>query len=158
MKGKAVPEGFRTLTPYICVKNAARAIEFYKQAFGAREVHVSRMPGGKIMNAQLRIGDSMLMLNDEFPPHCQSPESLGGSPVAIHIYVEDVDKLYNQAVESGATPTMPPMDAFWGDRYGQLKDPFGHIWSIATHIKDMTDEEMQRAGEEFFAAQMAQRR
>lgn len=158
MKGKAVPEGFRTLTPYICVKDAEKAIEFYKKAFGAQAVHVSRMPGGKIMNAQLRIGDSMLMLNDEFPPHCQSPESLGGSPVSIHIYVEDVDKLYNQAVANGATPTMPVMDAFWGDRYGCLKDHFGHTWGIATHIKDMTEEEIHKAGEEYFAAQMAQRR
>jgi uncharacterized glyoxalase superfamily protein PhnB len=153
MKGKAVPEGFHTLTPYPCVKDAAKAIEFYKKAFGAEEVHVSRMPGGKIINAQLKIGDSMLMLNDEFPPHCVSAETLGGSPVSMHIYTEDMDRLYNQAVAAGATPTMPPMDAFWGDRYGQLKDPFGHSWSLATHLQDMTPEEMQKASEAFFAQQ-----
>jgi len=158
MKGKAVPEGFHTLTPYLCVKDAEKAIEFYKKAFGAQEVHVSRMPGGKIMNAQLRIGDSMLMMNDEFPPHARSPESLGGTPVSIHVYVEDVDKLFNQAVAAGATVVMPLMDAFWGDRFGSVKDPFGHVWSLATHIKDMTSEEMHRAGEEFFASQMSQRR
>ncbi len=157
MKGKAIPDGFHTLTPYLCVKDGAKAIEFYKKAFGAEQVHISRMPDGKIMNAQLKIGDSMLMLNDEFAPFCQSPESLGGTPVSVHIYVEDVDKLFNQAVAAGATPVMPLMDAFWGDRYASVKDPFGHSWSLATHVKDMTEEEIHKAGEAFFA-QMAQQR
>src|SRR5512140_25382 len=120
MKGKAIPDGFHTLTPYLCVKDAAKAIEFYQKAFGAEQVHVSRTPDGKVMNAQLRIGDSMLMLNDEFPPFCQSPQSLGGTPASVHIYVEDADKLFNQAVAAGATAQMPLVDAFWGDRYGNL--------------------------------------
>jgi PhnB protein len=152
MKGKAIPVGFHTLTPYLCVRGAAEAIDFYKRAFGAQAIHISHWPGTeKVMNAQLRIGDSMLMLNDEFPPNAQSPEFYGGSPASVHMYVEEVDKVYNHAVAAGAMPEMPPADMFWGDRYARVKDPFGHTWSLATHLRDMTGEEMQQAANEFFA-------
>lgn len=152
MKGKAIPDRFHTLTPYLCVRGAAQAIDFYKRAFGAQEVHVSRWPGSeKIMNAQLRIGDSMLMLNDEFPPNAQAPEFYGGSPASVQMYVEDVDQAFSQAVAAGAAAKMAPADMFWGDRYAQVKDPFGYTWGLATHIRDMTSEEMQQAAEAFFA-------
>lgn len=150
---KAIPDGFHTLTPYLVVKDAPKAIEFYKQAFGAEALGMHYAPGGKVMNASLRIGDSHLMLCDEFPSMgAPSPQTLGGSGVTIHIYVENVDALYNQAVAAGASATMPLMDAFWGDRYGQLTDPFGHRWSLATHIEDLSPQEIEQRG----AAAMAQ--
>ncbi len=149
---KAIPKGFHTLTPYLVVRDAPRAIEFYKQAFGAQVGGIHYAPDGKIMNADLKIGDSILMLNDEFPGMgCQSPQALGGSSVTIHIYVKDVDSLFNRAVSAGATVTMPLMDAFWGDRYGQLKDPFGHSWSMATHKEDLSAADIQKRGEAEFA-------
>jgi uncharacterized glyoxalase superfamily protein PhnB len=151
-KVKPIPEGTRTLTPHLTVHNAAEAIEFYKKAFGAKELGRHAGPGGKIMHAALQIGDSRLMLNDEFPEMgACGPVHTGGSPVTIHLAVEDVDKVFNQAVAAGAKPTMPVMDQFWGDRYGKLDDPFGHHWSIATHIKDMTPAEMEAAGREAMA-------
>ena len=144
----------RSITPHLVLRNADKAIEFYKKAFGAEEI--CRMPGpdGKsVMHAELKIGDSMVMLGDECPdmPGPKSPESLGGTAVTISLYVEDVDKVYQQAVDAGATPSMPPMDMFWGDRYGKLTDPFGHDWGIATHKQDLTPEQMQKGAEEFFA-------
>ena len=155
-KVKAVPDGFHTLTPHLVVRDAARAIEFYKQAFGAEEHFRDYSPDGKLMHASLKIGDSMLMLNDEFPSmKVLSPQSVGGSSVTVHIYVEDVDRVFNQAVSAGATVTMPLMDAFWGDRYGHLVDPFGHRWSLATHKEDLSREEVRKRGEAVFA-QMAQ--
>jgi uncharacterized glyoxalase superfamily protein PhnB len=139
-----IPAGFHTVTPHLVCEGAADAIEFYKKAFNA--VELARMPGpdGKLMHAQLRIGTSNIMLVDDFPDWGSvGPKALKGSPVTIHLYVEDTDALYNQAIAAGATAKMPPADMFWGDRYGVLIDPFGHSWSIATHQRDMTPEEMQ---------------
>ena len=142
-----IPDGFHTVTPHLIMKDAAGAIEFYKNAFGAEET--SRMPGpdGKVMHAELKIGNSMLMIADEFPDMGSSgPKSIGGSPVTLHIYVDDVDALFDRAVKAGGKVTMPLADMFWGDRYGRLEDPFGHQWSIGTHTEDLTPEEIgQRA-------------
>jgi PhnB protein len=152
-KVKAVPDGFHTLTPHLTVRNAKQALEFYKNAFGAEIGHVATMPDGKVMHAGLKIGDSMLMLNDEMPEFgALSPLSTGGrSPVTIHIYSEKVDDLFNRAVAAGAQVEMPLMDQFWGDRYGLVTDPYGHKWSIAAHVKELSPEEMQRAQDEAMA-------
>ena len=150
---KAVPPGFHTLTPHLVVRNAEQALEFYKNAFGAEVLHVAHMPDGKVMHASLRIGDSMLMLNDEFPDYgTLSPLSTGGSAVTIHIYTENVDAAFNRAVSAGAQLKMPLADQFWGDRYGVVADPFGHKWSLGAHIKDMSPEEMQREQDRAMAA------
>ncbi len=141
-----IPAGMHTVTPHLICAGAAEAIEFYKKAFGA--VELSRMPGseGKVMHASIRIGDSVIMLNDEMPQWgCFGPKSLKGSPVTIHLYVEDADAFFAQAVKAGAKVTMPLEDAFWGDRYGKVEDPFGHQWSIGTHVRDVSPEEMQKA-------------
>lgn len=149
---QAVPAGFHTLTPHLTVRDADKALEFYKNALGAEILHVARTPDGKVMHASLRIGDSMLMLNDEFPEMGGlSPLSTGGAGVTIHIYTEDVDAAFNRAVSAGAEVKMPLMDQFWGDRYGMVADPFGHKWSLATHIKDMSQEEMQHGQDEAMA-------
>lgn len=141
-----IPKDMHSVTPHLVVDGAAAAIEFYKKAFNA--VETARMPGpeGKIMHAAVRIGDSQVMLVDEFPDFGNlGPLKLKGSPVTLHIYVTDADATYAQAIGAGATSRMPPADMFWGDRYGQVTDPFGHVWSIATHVKDMTPEEMAEA-------------
>jgi uncharacterized glyoxalase superfamily protein PhnB len=152
---KRVPEGFHTLTPYLIVRDCANAIEFYKQAFGATVQRVSHAPDGeKISHADLRIGDSILMLNDEFPEWgSHSPLSPGGGSASctIHIYVDDVDTMWNSAVNAGATVKMPLADQFWGDRYGILKDPFGHNWSLASHIADPTPQEIEEAMKKAFS-------
>jgi uncharacterized glyoxalase superfamily protein PhnB len=149
---KAVPTGFHTLTPHLTVRDADKALEFYKNALGAEVLQVARMPDGKVMHAGLRIGDSMLMLNEESPEYgALSPLSTGGTGVTIHIYTEDVDAAFNRTVSAGAQVKMPLMDQFWGDRYGMIADPFGHKWSIAAHTKDMSPEEMQRAQDEAMA-------
>jgi len=149
---KAIPSGFHTLTPHITVRDADKALEFYKNVLGAEVLGVARMPDGKVIHAALRIGDSMLMLNDEFPEMGGlSPLSTGGAGVTIHIYTENVDQAFDRAVSAGAKVAMPLMDQFWGDRYGIVADPFGHKWSIATHIKDMSPEEMQQAQDEAMA-------
>lgn len=143
---KPIPDGMRTVTPHLVCAGAADAITFYKKAFNA--VEVARMPGpeGKLMHAQLRIGDSAIMLVDEFPDFGSfGPKSLKGSPVTIHLYVADVDTDFNRAVDAGAKVKMALADMFWGDRYGVLEDPFGHYWSIATHVRDVSMEEMQQA-------------
>ena len=143
---KPIPEGAHTITPHLVCAGAADALEFYKKAFNAVEIHRIPGPGGKLMHGAVRIGDSMVMLADEFPEWgSKGPKTLGGTPVTVHMYVDDVDAVFAQAVAAGATPAMPVADMFWGDRYGMLLDPFGHSWSVATHIKDMTDEEMQEA-------------
>jgi len=132
--------------------NSNEAIEFYKKAFGANEIYRFPTPDGKIMHAMIQIGDSFIMMSDEMPAMgASSPQTIGGSPVTIHLYVEDADKIFNQAVEAGAKVTMPIMDAFWGDRFGTILDPYGHSWAIATHKIDMTPEGLRKAGEEFFA-------
>ena len=145
MTVQAVPTGYHTLTPYMTVRDAARAIEFYKQAFGAVERGAMKGPDGKIMHAELIIGDSIVMLADEQPQFgALSPQSTGGAGMGLHIYVEDVDSAFDQAVKAGAKVEMPVGDMFWGDRYGKLADPFGHKWSIATHKADLSAEEMER--------------
>jgi PhnB protein len=150
---KTIPEGFRTLTPHLVVKNASQAIEFYKKALGAEVNFTNYLPDGKtVVHAQLKIGNSLVMLADEFPQSkCVSPQTLGGTTVILHVYVDDVDSLWKRAISAGGTETMPLMDAFWGDRYGQITDPFGHIWSLATHKEDVTPEEMQKRGDAIFS-------
>lgn len=143
---KPIPDGMHSLTPYLICANAAEAIAFYTKAFNAVEQFRLPGPGGKVMHACLKIGDSMLMLTDEWPEHhALGPISLKGSPVTVHHYVQDVDASFKQAVDAGATVTLPVTDMFWGDRYGQLKDPFGHNWSLASHVRDMSPEEIQQA-------------
>src|SRR4051794_39087242 len=137
-------EGFHTVTPYMVVKNSRQAIDFYKKAFGAEELMFSTTPDGVCMHADIKIGDSIVMLNDEFPKmDVLSPLSRGGTSVTLHLYVPDVDAAFARAVAAGATVKMPPADMFWGDRYAQITDPFGHSWSIATRNEDPTPEQMQ---------------
>lgn len=140
-----VPEHMHTITPHLVLKGAGEAIEFYKKAFGAIEHYRFPMPDGAIMHAEIQIGNSVFFMNDEMMGF-KSPQTLGGSPVTIHLQVEDVDALWNQAVAAGCQVTMPLANQFWGDRYGMLADPFGHNWSLASHIEDVPPEEMgQRA-------------
>lgn len=148
-KVKPIPEGFHTITPHLTVQNGEEAIDFYQRAFGAEVRRINHGPDGKsLIHADLKIGDSILMLVDEFPDwNVLSPLSIGGSSVTIHLYVEDADAAFQRAVEAGATVKMPLMDAFWGDRYGQVADPFGHQWSIATHIEDPSPEEIKKRAE-----------
>ena len=144
-KVKPVPDGYHTVTPYMIVKNAAQAIEWYKKALGAQELHRMPGPGGKIMHAEIRIGNSPIMLADEMLENqFKSPETLGGSPINFFLYVEDCDALYKQAVDNGAQDGVPPSDQFWGDRWGRFTDPYGHLWSVASHVEDLTPEEMER--------------
>jgi len=144
-KVKPIPEGYHSVTPYLTCNDTAHAIEFYKKAFDAVEVVRMPMPNGKIGHAELRVGDSMIMLADEMPGgDARSPQSLGGTTAGLFLYVKDVDAAYQKAVAAGAKATMPPQDMFWGDRYGKLHDPYGHAWSMATHKEDVAPEEMQR--------------
>lgn len=143
---KACPEGVHTVTPHLACDGAADAIEFYKKAFGAVEFMRLPMEDGRLMHAAVRIGDSMIMLVDENKEWgCLGPKSLGGTPVTIHLNVDDVDTVFATAVAAGATVKMPVADMFWGDRYGIVEDPFGHMWSIATHIKDVPPDELAEA-------------
>lgn len=157
---RPIPEGFHTIQPALVVRNALQAIEFYKKALGAQEI--SRMPGpdGKIMHAELKIGDSVFFLSEENPNmgFVKSPQSLGGSTVSLNVYVTDVDKAFNQAISSGAKETMPVADQFWGDRYGTLTDPFGYVWGIATHKENLTPDEVQKRARDFFANMGQQRK
>jgi PhnB protein len=150
---KAVPDGYSTVTAYLVVKNAADAIDFYKRAFGAKELDRMTGPGGQgVMHAEIQIGNSRLMLSDEFPGSgCQAPQSLGSTTCQMFLYVDDVDAAYQKAVSAGAQAAMPPADMFWGDRFGKLTDPFGHSWGMATHKEDVSKEEMQKRSEAFFA-------
>jgi PhnB protein len=141
---KPIPDGMHSLTPHLVCADAAAAIEFYKAAFGAVELSRLPGPGGKLMHGSVRIGDSVLMLTDEMPEWGSlGPKALKGSPVTIHLYVNDVDAAVARAVAAGAKVTMPVADMFWGDRYGQLEDPFGHKWSVATHTRDLTPAQIQ---------------
>jgi len=141
---KPVPEGFHTLTPHLVCAGAADAIAFYQRAFGAEEVMRIPGPGGMLMHAEVRIGNSMVMLGEEAPQWgALGPVTLKGTPVTLHLYVPDVDAAMARAVAAGATVTMPAADMFWGDRYGQVQDPFGHRWSMATHLQDLTIEQIQ---------------
>jgi PhnB protein len=146
MAVRPIPEGMHSVTPHLVCAGAAEAIDFYVRAFGAVDLGRLAGPDGKLMHAMIRIGDSALMLVDEFPEWgALGPKALKGSPVTIHLYVEDVDRFVERAVAAGATLKMPVADAFWGDRYGQLEDPFGHHWSVATHVRDLSDEEIRAA-------------
>lgn len=146
---KPIPEGYEGATPYLCCRDAARAIDFYNVAFGATEQMRVPMPNGKIGHAELKIGRALIMLADEFPEFgFTSPQSLGGSPVLIHVYAEDVDAMAEQATAAGAIMVRPLEDEFYGDRICTIEDPFGHRWSFATHKEDLSPEEMQRRQEE----------
>ena len=147
-----IPDGFHTLTPHLNVNDGAAAIAFYQKAFGAEEINRHLMPDGKkIMHALLQIGSSRFMLNDEFPEMMvKGPKALGGTPVTLALYVEDVDSLFNRAVAAGATVNMPLTDMFWGDRYAQVTDPFGHKWELCKHIEDVTPEESARRAAKLF--------
>jgi PhnB protein len=143
MATKPIPDGYHTVTPYLAVDDAARAIEFYERAFGAKERGRMETPDGKIGHAELEIGDSLVMLSDPFPQaSTKPPKELGGTSANIFMYVEDVDAAVKQAVDAGATVTMEVADQFWGDRFGTVTDPFGHTWSIATHVEDVPPEEL----------------
>jgi PhnB protein len=156
---KPIPDGYHTVTPSLVVKGGAQAIEFYKKAFGATE-HF-RMPGpdGKsLMHAELKIGDSIVMLADEQPDTgCKAPTSVGVSTSSLFLYVKDVDAGFKKAVEAGATPEMPPADMFWGDRFGQVRDPFGHLWGLGTHKEDLAPEEIAKRQQQFFASMSAKK-
>ncbi len=147
-----IPAGFHTLTPHIVVTDGAAAIEFYKKAFGAEERFRLLVPGGDtVMHAQMQIGNSVLMLGSEFAPDCLSPKKRGGSSVNLHLYVPDVDAAFARAVKAGGIIKMPVSDTFWGDRYGIVEDPSGHQWSIATHQKDLTPDQLATNAKEFMA-------
>jgi PhnB protein len=149
---KKIPEGYHSITPALIVKDGNAAIEFYKKGFGAEERHRMKSPDGRIGHAELKIGDSIVMLTDEFPEmKCLSPKSIGGSAVSMYVYVEDVDDTFNKTVSAGAKVLDPVKDQFWGDRHGRIEDPFGHLWSIATHKKDLSPEDMKKAAEEAFS-------
>ena len=147
MAVKPVPEGYHTVTPYLAVDDASAAIEFYKRALGAKERVRMSTPDGKVGHAELEIGDSLIMLSDPFP-HSQTtpPAELGGTTGGAFLYVEDVDSAFQQAIDAGATVAMAPEDMFWGDRFGSVMDPFGHNWSFATHMEDLTEEEIAERG------------
>ena len=148
-----IPQGYSTVTPYLIVKGAAKAIEFYKNAFGARELMRFAGPDGKVGHAEIQIGDARVMVADEHPAEgFRSPESWGGSGTGIMLYVEDVDRVFSRALEGGARSHKPVKDEFYGDRSGTLIDPFGHWWTIATHVEDVSPEEMQRRAEAAAAA------
>jgi PhnB protein len=152
-KIKPIPKGYHAVTPYLSVKGAAGAIAFYKKAFGAKEV--MRMPGpkGTIGHAEIQVGDSRIMLADEFPEmNFRSPRSVGGTPVNIHLYVPDVDKVVKKAVAAGAKSLRPVADQFYGDRSGSLEDPFGHVWHVATHVKDIPMKELKKRAAAMAAA------
>ena len=149
---KPIPDGFHTITPHLVVSDGVKAIEFYKKAFGAQESGTMMAPDGKaVMHAQLKIGSSMLMLGSEHPPTCLSPKSRGGTSVTLHLYFENADTAFDRAVKAGCTVKMPMADMFWGDRYGQVEDPFGHQWSFATHKQDLTKDQIAANAKTFFA-------
>ena len=149
---KKIPEGYHSITPVLIVKNGDAAIEFYKKGFAAEERRCMKSPDGRVAHAELKLGNSLFMLSDEYPEmKCHSPNSIGGSPVSMYVYVEDVDALFDKAVSAGAKVLDPVQDQFWGDRHGRLEDPFGHLWSVATHKKDLSEEEMKSAAEAAFS-------
>jgi PhnB protein len=156
MSVKPIPEGYHSVSPYITVQDSAKAIDFYKRAFGATEHSRMQGPDGRMVHAEIKIGDSMIMLADETPMNeSKSPQSVGGTTVNLFLYVTDVDSVYNRAVSAGAKAVAQPQDMFWGDRYGKLTDPFGHSWSLATHKEDVSHDEMKKRSEAFFAKMAA---
>ena len=155
---KPVPEGFHTATPTLVVRNAAQAIDFYKTIFGAEEIMRMPSPDGKISHAELRIGDSIIFLSDEFPNMGgKSPQTLGGFTGSIYLYVPDVDDVFQRAIDAGGKSAMPVTDMFWGDRHGNFTDPFGHSWGVSTHTEDLSEEEMGKRAQAFYA-QMEQKK
>jgi PhnB protein len=153
MAVKPIPEGYHTLTPYLSIDDASAAIEFYKRAFGATERSRMPAPDGKIGHAELEIGDSVLMLSDMFEQsQGKTPKQIGGTTVSLFLYVEDVDEVFKQAIDAGATAKQEPEDMFWGDRYASVNDPFGHHWLMATHKEDLSPEEMQERAKEAMAS------
>lgn len=153
MSVKPIPDGYHSLQPYLAVDDAAKAIEWYTRALGAKELFRMDGPGGTIGHAELQIGDSVFMLSDPFPQaSTKPPKELGGTTSSVMLYVEDVDATVKQAVDAGATVTMEVGDQFWGDRFGSIADPFGHSWSIATHIEDVPPDEMERRAADYMAA------
>ncbi len=153
-KIKHIPDGYHTVTPYLIIKDAANAIKFYKKAFGATEIMTMAGPNGVVKHAEIKIGNAPIMLSDEcHEMNIHSPQTLGGSPVIIHLYVEDVDSLTKQAVAAGAKVLRPVQDQFYGDRSGSIADPYGHIWNISTHIEDVPLAELQKRSEAFMKQQ-----
>lgn len=149
---KPIPDGFHTLTPHLIVPDGAVAIEFYKKAFGAQEQGRHLSPDGQsVMHAQLKIGNSVVMLGSEWGPDCLAPKARGGTSVFLHIYTEDADAAFDRAVKAGCKVNMPVADTFWGDRYGQVEDPYGHKWSIATHQHDYTEAQIAANAKAYFA-------
>jgi uncharacterized glyoxalase superfamily protein PhnB len=149
---KPIPDGFHTITPSLIVSDGAKAIEFYKKALGAQEMDRFAGPDGKsVMHAQLKIGNSMVMLGSEHPPQCLSPKARGGTSVSLYLYFDNADAAFDRAVKAGCTVKMPMSDQFWGDRYGQVEDPYGHQWSFATHKQDLTKEQIAANAKAFFA-------
>ena len=154
MAVKAIPDGCDHLIPHLICKGAGKAFDFYKKAFGAEELFRVPGPDGAVMHGEMKIGKSTVYLADEFPQMgCVSPQSLNGSPVTVHMYVQDVDKAFKKATDAGATAAMPPTDMFWGDRYAKVTDPFGHQWSIATHKEDVPPEELGKRAAEAMGGQ-----
>jgi PhnB protein len=154
MAAKPIPDGYHTATPYLIVQNATAAIEFYKRAFGATELMRLTDPRGKVGHAEIKVGDSPIMLADEVPEMSfRSPQSIGGTGMSLLLYVEDVDTQFRQATGAGAKVLRPVQDQFYGDRSGTLEDPFGHVWTLATHIEDVTVEEINRRAESYFQQQ-----
>jgi PhnB protein len=153
MATQPIPEGYHTVTPYLAVEDATEAIEYYTKAFDAKERVRMETPDGKVGHAELEIGDSLVMLSDPFPQaSTKPPNELGGTSVSVFMYVEDVDAVVKQAVDAGAMVTMEVADQFWGDRFGSVKDPFGHLWSIATHVEDVPPKEMAERAKAAMAA------
>ncbi|MCB9880514.1 MAG: VOC family protein [Planctomycetes bacterium] len=153
MTVRPVPEGFNTVNCYLIVPSAREAMDFYAKAFGAEPTVCMDAPGGAVMHAELRLGNSTFMLTDANPQwNKKSPSDLGGSPIAMHVYVEDADAIFSRAVEAGCKPIFPLADQFWGDRFGQVEDPYGHTWGIATHIEDVPPDEMSKRAAAFFAS------
>jgi PhnB protein len=153
MPPQPVPEGYHTVTPYLAVEDASKAIDYYKKAFGAKERVRMDAPDGKIGHAELEIGDSIVMLSDPFPQaSTKPPKELGGTSASVFLYVDDVDSVVQDAIDAGATITMPVENQFWGDRFGTVTDPFGHLWSVATHVEDVPPEEMAERAKAAMAA------
>jgi len=156
---KPIPEGFHTVTPHLVIKGAAEAIEFYKRAFGAEVLGRMDGPGGTVGHAELKIGDSIIFLADEFPQSpTKSPQTLCCTTASLHLYVPDVDAAFKRAVSAGGRETMAVTDMFWGDRFGQLQDPFGHTWSVATHKEDVSPQETEKRAQAFWAQMQAQKK
>ena len=155
-KVKAVPKGFRTATPALIIDGCGKALEFYKKAFNAKEIMRMPTPDGKVGHAEIKIGNSIIMMSDEWPDMgARSPKSIGGSGSSLYLYVRNCDRVFKRAVKAGATSTMEPADMFWGDRMAKVTDPFGHVWGISTHKEDLTPEQVAERGAKWMAEMAA---